>query len=104
MPKIARLTLFKIPDPANVQEAIKKYSTLTQDALKDGKQYIQQAQASPTHDDPRRQGITLVARTVFESKADMDFYDNECTAHVEIKKLLKQIIEAPPIMLYMDLQ
>lgn len=34
MPNIVRLTLFKIPDPAVIQEAIQKYSTLTQDAVK----------------------------------------------------------------------
>lgn len=34
MPKIVRLTLFKIPDPAHVQEAVQKYSTLSQDAVK----------------------------------------------------------------------
>lgn len=36
MPKILRLTLFKIPDAAHVEEAVKKYSTLTQDAVKVG--------------------------------------------------------------------
>lgn len=34
MAKIVRLTLFKLDDPAVVQEAIQKYSTLTQDAKK----------------------------------------------------------------------
>jgi hypothetical protein len=34
MPKIIRLTLFKIPEDAAIQEAVKKYSTLTQDAVK----------------------------------------------------------------------
>jgi hypothetical protein len=33
MSKIIRLTLFKL-DPAHVEEAIAKYSTLTQDAVK----------------------------------------------------------------------
>lgn len=34
MSPIVRLTLFKIPDPAAVQQAVQKYSTLAQDALK----------------------------------------------------------------------
>ncbi|PSN60943.1 hypothetical protein BS50DRAFT_563001 [Corynespora cassiicola Philippines] len=102
MPKILRLTLFKIPDPAHVKEAVQKYSTLSQDALKDGKPYIEFASALPNHDDPRSQGITVTARTVFESKADMDFFDSECAAHADIKTLLRSKVTEQPIMLYMD--
>jgi hypothetical protein len=46
----------------------------------------------------------MVARTVFESKEDMDFYDNECVAHGEIKALLKPKVAAPPLVVYMDAQ
>lgn len=34
MPKIVRLTLMKITDTETIQQAIQKYSTLTQDAKK----------------------------------------------------------------------
>lgn len=34
MPKITRLTLFKIPDSTHIDQAIAKYATLTQDAVK----------------------------------------------------------------------
>jgi hypothetical protein len=34
MPKIVRLTLFKIPDEGTVKEAVQKYATLVQDAKK----------------------------------------------------------------------
>ncbi|KAF2642576.1 hypothetical protein P280DRAFT_395276 [Massarina eburnea CBS 473.64] len=103
MPKILRLTLFKIPNPAHVQEAIAKYATLPNDAVKDGKPYIQMAAANHAHDDPRNKGYTLVARTVFASKEDMDFYDNECAAHGEIKATLKaKVVDGPPLVLYMD--
>jgi len=60
------------------------------------------AAANPTKDDPRRQGYTMVARTVFKSKEDMDFYDNECEAHIVIKALLKPNVSAPPLVVYMD--
>ncbi|KAF1845304.1 uncharacterized protein K460DRAFT_394989 [Cucurbitaria berberidis CBS 394.84] len=102
MPQIVRLTLFKIPDPAIIQEAIQKYSTLSQDAVKDGKQYIQLALANPAHADPRSQGYTMVARTVFESKNDMDYYDNECQAHTAIKAYVKPNVAGPPLVLYTD--
>ncbi|CAO2655792.1 Nn.00g045950.m01.CDS01 [Neocucurbitaria sp. VM-36] len=102
MSKIVRLTLFKISEPAAIQDAIQKYSTLSNDAVKDGKQYIQLASATPTHDDPRSQGYTLVARTVFGSKSDMDYYDNECQAHTAIKALVKPKVAGPPLVVYMD--
>jgi hypothetical protein len=62
------------------------------------------AAVNPTHDDPRSQGYTMVARTVFESKEDMDFYDNDCEAHAAIKSLLKPKVSAPPLVVYMDAQ
>ncbi|ORY13100.1 hypothetical protein BCR34DRAFT_481723 [Clohesyomyces aquaticus] len=104
MPRILRLTLFKIPDSEHIAGAVQKYSTLSQDAIKDGKPYISMAQATPTHDDPRSQGFTLVARTVFECKEDMDYYDQECAAHAEIKALFKGKVAGPPCMLYMDMK
>ncbi|OAL52413.1 hypothetical protein IQ07DRAFT_370687 [Pyrenochaeta sp. DS3sAY3a] len=102
MSKIVRLTLFKIPDAAVVQEAIQKYSTLAQDAVKDGNPYVQLASAAATYDDSRSQGYTLVARTVFETKEDMDFYDNECEAHTQIKALVKPKVAGPPLVVYME--
>ncbi|KAF1938800.1 hypothetical protein EJ02DRAFT_383011 [Clathrospora elynae] len=103
MPKIIRLTLFKIPEEAMVKEAIKMYNTLAQDAKKDGKTYIQLAQANPTHDDPRNQGYTLVARCIFESKEDMDYYDNQDEAHDKIKAQLKPKLNSPPLVIFSDI-
>jgi hypothetical protein len=60
------------------------------------------AAANPTKEDPRNQGYTMLARTVFESKEDMDFYDNMCDAHGAIKALLKPKVAAPPLVVYMD--
>jgi hypothetical protein len=60
------------------------------------------AAANFTHEDPRNQGYTMVARTVFASKEDMDFYDNSCEAHGAIKVLLKPNVAAPPLVVYMD--
>jgi hypothetical protein len=34
MPKIVRLTLFKIPEASTLKEASEKYATLSQDAVK----------------------------------------------------------------------
>lgn len=43
--------------------------------------------------DQRAQGFTFAAVSVFESQDDMTFYDNECSAHVEIKGLAKSVHE-----------
>lgn len=43
-----------------------------------------------------------MARTVFDSKADMDYYDNECEAHTAIKAFIKPKVEGPPLVIYMD--
>ncbi|KAL5113511.1 hypothetical protein ACEQ8H_008619 [Pleosporales sp. CAS-2024a] len=85
MPSIVRLTLFKLSNPEMVQKAIQSYATLQQDARRDGKPYILMATANPTHQDARNQGYNVVARTMFQSKDDMDYYDNSCEAHSAIK-------------------
>jgi hypothetical protein len=63
---------------------------------------VKEATAHQPYDDPRSQGYTLVARTVFDSKADMDFYDNECEAHTAIKAFIKPKVAGPPLVVYMD--
>ncbi|KAI4622430.1 uncharacterized protein J4E87_006372 [Alternaria ethzedia] len=103
MPKIVRLTMFKIPDQDMVKEAIQMYNTLAQDAKKDGKTYIQLAQANATYDDPRSQGYTMLARCIFESKEDMDYYDNQDEAHAKIKAHFKPKVNSPPLVLYSDM-
>ncbi|KAF2739742.1 hypothetical protein EJ04DRAFT_508600 [Polyplosphaeria fusca] len=102
MSKIVRLTLFKIPNAADLPDAAKSYSTLAQDAQKDGKPYIISSHGNQTYDDPRAQGYNFVARTVFESKADMDYYDNECSAHAALKNSLKSKTGGPPLVVYVD--
>jgi hypothetical protein len=39
---------------------------------------------------------------MFESKEDMGYYDNECIAHEEIKRVLKSKVAGPPLVLYAD--
>jgi hypothetical protein len=37
--------------------------------------------------DNRTQGWNLAVKSTFASKADMDYYDTECEAHKELKKI-----------------
>jgi len=102
MTQIVRITLFKLPNPDVLDQALQKYSTLAQDALKDGKPYIHGASAIQLYPDPRSQGFTLLARTVFASKADMDFFDNEDGAHGGIKALIRPCLGEMPLVVYGD--
>ncbi|EMD93441.1 hypothetical protein COCC4DRAFT_191766 [Bipolaris maydis ATCC 48331] len=104
MPKIVRLTLFKIGDKDTIQEVIGLYSTLAQDATKDGKQYIQLAQASAPYDDHRSQGYNLMARCVFDSLTDMEYFDQDDEVHAGIKKQLLHKFEERPLIIYSDMQ
>lgn len=40
--------------------------------------------------------------TTFANQEDFEFYDKECTAHIEIKKSLVPLVEGPPMMLYFE--
>ncbi|KAL1591692.1 hypothetical protein SLS60_011691 [Paraconiothyrium brasiliense] len=103
MSPIVRLTLFKIPDASLVQQIAQKYSTLYQEALKDGKPYIQLSAGHIPHADPRSRGYTFIARTVFLSKEDMNYYDELDERHAEIKALLRGRLEdGPPLVVVMD--
>lgn len=88
---VQRVTLFKIPSAEDQARLIEIYRTMPIRALKDGKPYIISATVGPTFDDVRNQGYTLAALSVFASVEDMKYYDDECAAHGELKKVAKTL-------------
>lgn len=88
---IHRVTLFKIPSKQDQSRLIEIYRDLPQRATKKGKPYIISATVGPTYDDTRNQGYTLAALSVFASEEDMNYYDIECAAHAELKKVAKAL-------------
>lgn len=60
-------------------------------SVQDGKPYILSVTAGPTFPDQRNQGYTLAIISVFASVEDMKYYDNECEAHVALKKVASSI-------------
>ncbi|KAB5563508.1 hypothetical protein GE09DRAFT_785686 [Coniochaeta sp. 2T2.1] len=88
---VQRVTLFKIPAEEDQTRLIDIYRTMPVRALKDGKPYILSATVGPTYDDARNQGYTLAALSAFASVEDMKYYDNECAAHGELKKVAKEL-------------
>ncbi|KAJ9632236.1 hypothetical protein H2203_000640 [Taxawa tesnikishii (nom. ined.)] len=99
---IQRITMFKVPDPANVQPILDKYSSMLEEARKDGKPYILKAEANRTIGDPRNQGYAICARTTFASLEDMKYYDEECEAHKSLKATAKGKVDPPPLVLYFE--
>lgn len=90
---VHRVTLFKILSQEGRAKLIDMYRTMPTRALKDGKPYILSATVGPTHDDARNQGYTLAAYTTFGSVEDMKYYDGECAAHAELKKVARTLHE-----------
>lgn len=39
----------------------------------------------------RAQGYTVAVQSTFASKTDVEFYDKECAAHKELKKLTTRV-------------
>ena len=56
--------------------------------FQDSKPYILSVDGNPLMSDQRSQGFTYIARTSFASLDDMKYYDNECNAHKELKKVV----------------
>ena len=47
--------------------------------------------AGPAEEGPRTNGYTFVNKTEFASMDDMRYYESECPAHGEVKKVLGEI-------------
>lgn len=88
---VYRVTLFKIHSEEDQERLIDVYRGIKQKALKNGEPYILSATVGPTVDDTRNQGYTLAAMSTFASVEDMHYYDNECSAHAELKSLAKSL-------------
>jgi Stress responsive A/B Barrel Domain len=68
----------------------------------DGKPYILACQAGQVGPDPRSKGWSIAAKTRFQSKADMDYYDNECEAHKQLKMVAKPLAEDVMTVWFVD--
>lgn len=70
----------------------------------DGKPYIVYLCAGLANpEDPRHKGYTVVSQTKFKNLEDMKFYDEQCTAHQELKTLVKGLgPDGPPLTVYFD--
>lgn len=67
----------------------------------DGKPYIKSVKAGPAKPDQRAQGFTFAAISVFDSVKDMEYYDNECAAHAELRAFAKNV-HSGAMMVYFE--
>jgi len=74
---------------------------MPEEAVKDGKPYIISVAAGPAFADQRSQGYTVAVVSVFASKEDMVYYDNECEAHGRLKIVAKSVHEGA-MMVYFE--
>lgn len=130
--QITRITLFKVPDEENQNKILALYRQMPQkalkvsqvntscsttqlpvpvtfldwlfetDALQDGKPYILSVKAGLAVADQRAQGFTVAAVSTFASKGDMDYYDNGCAAHQELKSIAKNAHQGFAMVFFPD--
>lgn len=68
-----------------------------------GKPYITYMCAGRALEDDRAKGYTVVAKTEFETLADMRFYDKDCAAHAALRKTVATLGAAePPLSAYFE--
>ena len=109
MSPIRRITLFKIPSESDISAVLSAYDvlmttnlkvllsfpplpispSLTNLQLQDSKPYILSCIASRVYNtsEARSEGYTVAVQSTFASKEDVEFYDKECPAHKELKKV-----------------
>ncbi|CEJ93556.1 Putative Stress responsive A/B barrel domain-containing protein [[Torrubiella] hemipterigena] len=89
--RIHRVTMFKLPKPADQVALLEQYKILSKNNEKDGKPYILSLVAGVAEEDARSQGYTVVAKSEFASMDDLKYYDNECKAHQALKATAKTL-------------
>jgi len=94
--------MFKIPSEEDRNRVLEQYKVLKRTAVKDGKPYILSAEAGHAGTDNRSQGYTLAVKSTFASKADMDYYDDECEAHQTLKKITGAVREGPTLTVWFE--
>ncbi|KAK7426522.1 hypothetical protein QQZ08_006981 [Neonectria magnoliae] len=89
--RVHRITMFKMPSKDDQDKLFEQYKKLGVDQQRNGKPYILSMVVGPAEEDNRSQGYTLVSKTEFANMDDMKFYDDECTAHNDLKTFVKTL-------------
>ncbi|KAH6651536.1 stress responsive A/B barrel domain-containing protein [Truncatella angustata] len=98
--RIDRITLFKISNEKDQNKLLEIYRHMPEKAVKDGKPYILSVKPGRAFPDQRAQGYTIAVVSQFSSISDMQYYDNECKAHVELKSFAKTVHQGAMMVYY----
>ncbi|KAF4457980.1 stress responsive A B barrel domain [Fusarium albosuccineum] len=89
--RVHRVTMFKMPKAEDQERFLAQCRKMAVDNQRDGKPYILSMVAGPAEEGPRTEGYTFVNKTEFASMDDMRYYESDCPAHGEVKKVLGEI-------------
>ncbi|WZH40752.1 Stress-response A/B barrel domain-containing protein [Fusarium acuminatum] len=89
--RVHRVTMFKMPKAEDQERFLEQCRKMAVDNQRNGTPYILSMVAGPVEDGPRTEGYTFVNKTEFANMEDMKYYETECPAHGEVKKVLGEI-------------
>ena len=69
-------------------------------SFQDGKVYIHNLTVGEPHQDQRAKGWNLAVKSTYDSLEDMEYYDKECTAHAELKRVTAPTREESLVVFY----
>ncbi|KAH7024514.1 stress responsive A/B barrel domain-containing protein [Microdochium trichocladiopsis] len=100
---IQRLLLLKIASEADQDRVISLFTEIPAKARRDGKPYILNmrggtASSTSFSQEARTQGYTVAMVTEFASEDDVRFWDAECVAHAELKKIAMPLQQGAMVM------
>lgn len=77
------------------------HARIATNQTQDGRPYILSMTCGRAEASERAQGYTFVAKSEFASVEDMEFYDNDCELHMELKKTAMTLqMGGIPLMVY----
>ncbi|MCJ1396726.1 hypothetical protein MMC18_009618 [Xylographa bjoerkii] len=89
--RVHRVTMFKMPKAEDQKKFLEQCRKMAVDNQRNGTPYILSMVAGPVEEGLRTEGYTFVNKTEFASMDDMKYYESECPAHGEVKKVLGEI-------------
>ncbi|KAK4116922.1 hypothetical protein N656DRAFT_30 [Canariomyces notabilis] len=102
-PRVYRTAMFKVPEPEKQEKLLEALRVFARSQARDGKPYILDIHAGLTKDETRAKGYTVVAQTLFANRDDMEYYDNECPAHANLKKVAAGLgLPERPLIVYFE--
>lgn len=100
---IQRLLLLKVFSQSDQDTIISLFASIRDKATRDGQPYILSLKGGSTSStaftsEARSQGYTVVVHTEFAGEADVRYWDDECAAHKELKRVVMPLTEGAMVL------